>query len=118
MTETRSDVAPDPDLRHRVTAGADVESIAEALLAHAAATGGRLTSAEVGERLEAEQVSPAAAKKLLRTLAESGALAFDESTTSPTRRPRVVAAARTGTTTTTSRVPASDAPPAPADGDA
>ncbi|MDT5028332.1 MAG: hypothetical protein QOE61_4758, partial [Micromonosporaceae bacterium] len=70
MTETRQD----PDLRH---IGADVQSITDALLAHAASSGGTLTSAEVGRRLDEAAVTPAQAKKLVRALAEAGVLVFE-----------------------------------------
>jgi RNA polymerase primary sigma factor len=70
VTETRQD----PDLRH---IGADVQSITDALLAHAASSGGTLTSAEVGRRLEEAAVTPAQAKKLVRALAEAGVLVFE-----------------------------------------
>jgi RNA polymerase primary sigma factor len=77
VTETRQD----PDLHH---IGADVQSITDALLAHAATAGGQLTSAEVGRRLEEAEVTPAQAKKLVRTLAEAGVIAFD----APAARPK------------------------------
>jgi RNA polymerase primary sigma factor len=78
--------------------GADVQLITEALLAHAASSGGQLTSAEVGRRLEAASVTPAQAKKLLRTLAEAGVVVFDGATDrSSARRPTRVVAARSAT---------------------
>ena len=87
MTETRQD----PDLGH---VGADVQSITDELLAQAATSGGELTSAEVGRRLEEAHVTPAQAKKLVRTLTEAGVLVFDGS--GPSRQKagaaRVVAA--------------------------
>jgi RNA polymerase primary sigma factor len=91
VTETRQD----PDLRR---SGADVQSITDALLAHAAASGGKLSSAEVGVRLQEEQVTTTQAKKLLRTLTEAGVLVFDGS---PAPRAKsgapAVAAARAAT---------------------
>jgi RNA polymerase primary sigma factor len=86
VTETRQD----PDLRH---IGADVQSITDALLAHAASSGGTLTSAEVGRRLEEAAVTPAQAKKLVRTLAEAGVLVFEA-----TPQSRTKTAARGGST--------------------
>jgi RNA polymerase primary sigma factor len=74
------------ELRHT---GADIQSITETLLAHAAAAGGQLASADVGRRLEQAHVTPAQAKKLLRTLTEAGVLVFDGSTSD---RPTVVPA--------------------------
>jgi RNA polymerase primary sigma factor len=78
VTETRQD----PDLRH---IGADVQSITDALLAHAASSGGTLTSAEVGRRLDEAAVTPAQAKKLVRVLAEAGVLVFEAT---PQARPK------------------------------
>src|SRR5258706_9757578 len=83
VTETRQD----PDLRR---SGVDVQSITDALIAHAAASGGHLTSAEVGVRLEEAQVTSAQAKKVVRALTEAGVLVFDGSAS--TSRPKVVAA--------------------------
>jgi RNA polymerase primary sigma factor len=93
VTETRQD----PDLRR---SGADVQSITEALIAHAAASGGQLTSAEVDLRLEEAQVSQSTAKKVLRALTEASVLVFDTRST-------VVAArsATASTRATTARVP-------------
>jgi len=87
VTETRQD----PDLGH---VGADIQSITDELLAQSATSGGQLTSAEVGRRLEEARATPAQAKKLVRTLTEAGVLVFDGS--GPSRRKagatRVVAA--------------------------
>jgi RNA polymerase primary sigma factor len=72
------------ELRH---IGADVQSITDALLAHAASLGGHLTSAEIGRTLHEAQVTPAQAKKLLRTLTEAGVVVFDGSTKPARRKP-------------------------------
>jgi RNA polymerase primary sigma factor len=72
VTETRQD----PDLRHL---GADVQSITDALLAHAAEVGRQVTPAEVRRILEQVRVTGAQAKKLLRTLAEAGVMIVDGS---------------------------------------
>ncbi len=113
------------ELRHT---GADVQSITEALLAHAAGAGGQLSSAEVGLRLEAAQVTPAQAKKVLRALTQSGAVAVDGSTalspssgraaarTSGRSAPARVAAARSATAAsraTTVKAETGDAPSRP-----
>jgi len=74
------------ELRHT---GADIQSITDSLLAHAASGGGQLTSTEVGQMLEKAQVTPAQAKKLLRTLTEAGVVVFDGSAAD---RGKVVAA--------------------------
>ena len=70
--------------------GADVRSLTEALIAHAQGAGGQITSAEVVQTVESAEVTPAQAKKLVRTLAEAGVIAFE----TPPSRPK---AAATGT---------------------
>ncbi len=73
---------------------ADVRSLTDALVAHAANSGGQLTSADVARAVASADVTPAQAKKLLRALAEAGVtVAVDDS--SNTRRK--VAAARSAT---------------------
>jgi RNA polymerase primary sigma factor len=103
VTETRQD----PDLRR---SGADVQSITDALIAHAAASGGQLTSAEVSLRLEQAQVNQSTAKKVLRALTEARVLVFDT-------RPAVVAArsATASTRATTARVADAEETDAPAE---
>jgi RNA polymerase primary sigma factor len=59
------------ELRH---IGAEVQSITDALLVHANTNGGQLTQAEVDERLGQAGVSPAQAKKVLRSLSDAGVL--------------------------------------------
>jgi RNA polymerase primary sigma factor len=116
VTETRQD----PDLRR---IGADVQSITDALLAHAANSGGQLTPAEVGRRLEEAAVMPAQAKKVVRTLAEAGVIIFEATPPSrPSPRPkgganrgpssRVVAAraATAASRATTSKAESGDEP--------
>jgi RNA polymerase primary sigma factor len=74
--------------------GADIRSLTEALIARAAAAGGQVTSAEVASSVEAADVNPSQAKKLLRSLAEAGVtVVVDESGNSRRR----VAAARATT---------------------
>jgi RNA polymerase primary sigma factor len=85
VTETRQDLGQ---------LGADIQSIHDALLRHAADGGGQLTSAEVGRMLEAAQVAPAQAKKLVRELAEAGVLVVDGSAPS---QPRAAVPARAAT---------------------
>ena len=74
MTETRQDLG---------SLGADIQSITDALLRQAADTGGQLTSAEVGRTVEAAQLPPAQAKKVVRALAEAGVLVVDGSAPEP-----------------------------------
>jgi len=52
--------------------GTDVRTLTDALIAHAAGSGGQLTSAAVARAVEDAEVTPSQAKKLLRTLAEAG----------------------------------------------
>jgi len=63
-------------------------------MSRAAANGGHLTSAEVAQTLEAAEVTPAQAKKLLRSLAESGVTVLVDDSANGRRR---VAAARSAT---------------------
>ncbi|GGK38795.1 hypothetical protein GCM10010124_34510 [Pilimelia terevasa] len=74
--------------------GADVRSITDVLIAHAEAAGGQLTSAQVARTVESADVTPAQAKKILRTLAEAGITVVVDGSTSTRRR---VAAARAST---------------------
>ncbi|GGJ77678.1 hypothetical protein GCM10010123_04640 [Pilimelia anulata] len=74
--------------------GADVRSITDVLIAHAEAAGGQLTSAQVARTVESADVTPAQAKKILRTLAEAGITVVVDGSTSMRRR---VAAARSST---------------------
>ena len=52
--------------------GTDAGNLADTLIAHAADRGGQLTSAEVAQAVQAAGVTPAQAKKLLRSLVDSG----------------------------------------------
>jgi RNA polymerase primary sigma factor len=109
VTETRQD----PDLRR---SGADVQSITDALIAHAAASGGQLTSTEVGLRLEEARVSQSDAKKVLRALTEASVLVFDTAAS----QPKVVAArsATAPSRAATARVADADAAEGDGEGDA
>ncbi|WP_033344788.1 RNA polymerase sigma factor [Catenuloplanes japonicus] len=71
--------------------GADVRSLTDTLIASAANAGGQLTSAELARSVEAAEVTPAQAKKLLRALADAGVTVVVDGSAS-TRRPRVAAA--------------------------
>ncbi|WP_432836436.1 RNA polymerase sigma factor [Dactylosporangium sp. CA-092794] len=72
----------------------DVRSLADTLIARAAANGGHLTSAEVAKAVETADVTPAHAKKLLRSLAEAGVTVVVDDSANGRRR---VAAARSAT---------------------
>ncbi len=74
--------------------GADVRSLTDTLIARAAANGGQLTSAEVAQTVESAEVTPAQAKKLLRSLAEAGVTVVVDGSANSRRR---VAAARAAT---------------------
>jgi RNA polymerase primary sigma factor len=74
--------------------GADVRSLADTLISRAAANGGHLTSAEVAQTVESADVTPAQAKKLLRSLAESGVTVVVDDSANGRRK---VAAARAAT---------------------
>ncbi|NMO54172.1 RNA polymerase sigma factor [Actinoplanes sp. TBRC 11911] len=71
--------------------GADVRSLTEALIVRAQSAGGQLMSAEVGRTLEAAQVNPAQARKILRGLVDAGITVVVDGSVS-TRRPKVAAA--------------------------
>jgi RNA polymerase primary sigma factor len=73
---------------------ADVRSLTDALMARAAANGGELTSAAVAAAVEEAEVSPAQAKKLLRSLSEAGVTVVVDGSASTRRK---VAAARSST---------------------
>src|SRR6185295_2722915 len=101
------------ELRHT---GADVRSLTETLVAHASSHGGQLTSADLGRTLDAADVSPTEAKKLLRSLAEAGVtVVYDGSAT--TRR-RVVAARSATAASKATTVRATGTKPAEATGTA
>ncbi|GAA2381671.1 RNA polymerase sigma factor [Dactylosporangium salmoneum] len=72
----------------------DVRSLADTLIARAAANGGHLTSAEVAQAVDTADVTPAHAKKLLRSLAEAGVTVVVDDSAHSRRR---VAAARSAT---------------------
>ncbi|GAA1518486.1 hypothetical protein GCM10009827_037080 [Dactylosporangium maewongense] len=72
----------------------DVRSLADSLIARAAANGGHLTSAEVAQAVDTADVTPAHAKKLLRSLAEAGVTVVVDDSANGRRR---VAAARSAT---------------------
>jgi RNA polymerase primary sigma factor len=74
--------------------GADFRTLADTLISRAAANGGHLTSAEVAQTVESAEVTPAQAKKLLRSLAESGVTVVVDDSANSRRR---VAAARAAT---------------------
>ncbi|WP_433057611.1 RNA polymerase sigma factor [Dactylosporangium sp. CS-033363] len=72
----------------------DVRSLADTLIARAANNGGHLTSAEVAQAVDTADVTPAHAKKLLRSLAEAGVTVVVDDSAHSRRR---VAAARSAT---------------------
>ncbi len=73
---------------------ADVRSLTDALMAQAASSGGQLTSATVAAAVEAADVSPAQAKKILRSLSDAGITVIVDGSASTRRK---VTAARSAT---------------------
>ncbi|MEU7821836.1 RNA polymerase sigma factor [Catellatospora sp. NPDC049133] len=73
---------------------ADVRSLTDMLLAQAAGAGGRLTPADVARTVEAADVTPAQAKKMLRALLEAGVTVEVDDSANGRRK---VAAARAAT---------------------
>jgi RNA polymerase primary sigma factor len=93
--------------------GADIRSLADALIARAAAAGGHVTSAEVATAVEDAGVNPSQAKKLLRALAEASVTVVVDDSANGRRR---VSAAR-ATTPASKAATARTSPPAkPAEG--
>ncbi|HZN74985.1 MAG TPA: sigma-70 family RNA polymerase sigma factor, partial [Micromonosporaceae bacterium] len=74
--------------------GADVRSLTEILIAQAAEAGGQITSAQVAMTVEAAEVTPVQAKRILRALAEAGVTVMVDGSASTRRR---VSAARSAT---------------------
>jgi RNA polymerase primary sigma factor len=94
--------------------GTDVRTLTDALIAHAAGSGGQLTSAAVARAVEDAEVTPSQAKKLLRTLAEAGVTVVVDGSVDSRRK---VAAARSATPAskvTTAKAPPRSAPEAAA----
>ncbi|MFG3696630.1 RNA polymerase sigma factor [Micromonospora sp. NPDC047620] len=93
--------------------GADVRSLTDTLIAHAQSAGGQLTSAQLARTVEAAEVTPAQAKKILRALSEAGVTVVVDGSASTRRR---VAAARSATPAsraTTAKTTKKAAAPAP-----
>ncbi|NUO58858.1 MAG: RNA polymerase sigma factor [Hamadaea sp.] len=72
--------------------GADVRSLTDALLAQAAEAGGQLTQAEIARSVEAAEVTPTQAKKLLRALFEAGVTVVADGRTAKAPAKKVAAA--------------------------
>ncbi|HEX6500801.1 MAG TPA: sigma-70 family RNA polymerase sigma factor, partial [Micromonosporaceae bacterium] len=93
-------------------AGANVRSLTDTLLAHAAQSGGQLTSAEFARAVEDAEVSPSQAKKILRILADAGVTVVVDGSAGTRRK---VAAARSATPASkaaTAKAPAKKTSPA------
>jgi RNA polymerase primary sigma factor len=93
--------------------GADVRSLADTLIARATTTGGQLTSAELAHVVEAAEVTPAQAKKLLRALAESGVTVVVDDSGSGRRRVAAARAATPASKATTAKAAPAARPAAP-----
>ncbi|GIJ69529.1 RNA polymerase sigma factor [Virgisporangium ochraceum] len=89
--------------------GADIRSLADALIARAAANGGQLTSAELAASVESADVNAAQAKKLLRSLADAGVTVVVDESGNGRRR---VAAARATTPASKAATARAEARPA------
>jgi RNA polymerase primary sigma factor len=72
--------------------GADVRSLTDALLAQAAQAGGQLTQAEIARSVEAAEVTPTQAKKLLRALFDAGVTVVADGRTAKAPAKKVAAA--------------------------
>jgi len=72
--------------------GADVRSLTDALIAQAAQAQGQLTQAEIARSVEAAEVTPSQAKKLLRALFEAGVTVVADGRTTKTPAKKVAAA--------------------------
>ncbi|MEV6970198.1 sigma-70 family RNA polymerase sigma factor, partial [Hamadaea sp. NPDC051192] len=100
--------------------GADVRSLTDALLAQAAAAGGQLTQAEIARSVEAAEVTPTQAKKLLRALFEAGVTVVADGRTAKAPAKKVAAArsatpaSKATTAKATPAKPAERAAPKPA----
>ncbi len=95
MTETRQDLG---------SLGADIQSITDALLRHAADTDGRLTSAVVERAVEGANLPPSQAKKIIKALVQEGVLVVDGSTAEPTRSAVAARSATAASRATTVKV--------------
>jgi RNA polymerase primary sigma factor len=72
--------------------GADVRSLTDALIAQASQADGRLTQAEIARSVEAAEVTPSQAKKLLRALFEAGVTVVADGRTAEAPAKKVAAA--------------------------
>jgi RNA polymerase primary sigma factor len=94
--------------------GTDVRSLTDTLLAQAAESDGKITSATLTQAVEKADVTPAQVKKLLRTLSDAGVTVIYDG--SPTANRRKVAAARStpAAKVTTAKAPVKRTGPEPA----
>jgi RNA polymerase primary sigma factor len=76
--------------------GTDVRSLTRTLISHAQRAGGRIGSAEVARVVEAAEVTPMQAKKVLRALAEAGVTVMVDGSANGSRR-RAAVPARSAT---------------------
>jgi RNA polymerase primary sigma factor len=85
--------------------GTDVRTLTDTLLAQAAESGGKITSATLAQAVENADVTPSQAKKLLRTLHDAGITVIVDGSASTTRR-KVAAARSSSAKVTTAKAPA------------
>jgi RNA polymerase primary sigma factor len=83
--------------------GADVRSLTNTLISRAQSAGGRIGSAEVAHVVEAAEVTPAQAKKVLRALAAAGVTVMVDGSASSRRRAVPARSATSASKATTAR---------------
>ncbi|WP_308167458.1 RNA polymerase sigma factor [Catellatospora tritici] len=93
---------------------ADVRSLTDMLIAQASGSGGRLTPADVARTVEAADVTPAQAKKLLRALLEAGVTVEVDDSANGRRKVAAARAATPASKATTAKAAPKPAPPKPA----
>ncbi|MDI1464940.1 RNA polymerase sigma factor [Catellatospora sp. KI3] len=93
---------------------ADVRSLTDMLIAQASGSGGRLTPADVARTVEAADVTPAQAKKLLRALLEAGVTVEVDDSANGRRKVAAARAATPASKATTAKAAPKPVAPKPA----
>jgi RNA polymerase primary sigma factor len=93
--------------------GVDVRSLTDMLIAQASGAGGRLTPAELARTVEAAEVTPAQAKKLLRALLEAGVTVEVDDSANGRRKVAAARAATPASKATTAKAAPAKPGPAP-----
>jgi RNA polymerase primary sigma factor len=89
--------------------GPDVRTLTDTLLAQAAASGGKITSAALAQVVENADVSPTQAKKLLRSLSDAGITVEVDGSVSTNRRKVTAARSAPAAKIATAKAPAKPA---------